>query len=154
MLYLKWVAINEKRKNKLVDLELIKKILPSNLLPSTYEGIVSSIDEKPTKEGGRSLHITVELVTPEKYKGELTVIMIRLPKALTGMGQGDLLLKYMRAMGYTNTDMLLNNAYVFEKHSLKELMKSTGRNIPASFTEHPRHYPVRAIEQPQPDEPA
>jgi len=154
MLYLRWIVINEKRKNKLVDLDLIKKIIPSNLLPDTYEGIVDSIDEKPTKEGGRSLHITVEMITPEKYKGELTVIMIRLPKALTGMGQGDLLLQYMRKLGYTNTDSLIGNAYVFEKHSLKELMKSTGRRIPASFTEHPRHYPVRGIEQPQPAEPA
>lgn len=137
----------------MVDLEQIKKIIPSNLLPSTYEGIVESIDEKLTKEGGRSLHINVELITPEKFKGELSVIMIRIPKALTGTGQGDMLLKYMKAMGYTDTEALIGNAYVFEKHSLKELAKSTGRRIPASFTEHPRHYPVRGIEQAQPDEP-
>lgn len=139
----------------MVDLGRIRQIVPSNLLPSTYEGIVESIDESvPTKEGGRSLRFNIELITPEKFKGELTTIMIRIPKALTGMGQGDMLLSYMKKLGYTDTEALVGNAYVFEKHSLKELMQSTGRRIPASFTEYPRHYPVRALEIEQPEEPA
>lgn len=138
----------------MVDLDNIRKMIPSNLLPSTYEGRIESIDESLTKEGGQSIRINVAIITPKKFQGELTMIMIRIPKALTGAGQGDMLLKFIRKMGYTNTDMLIGNDYVFERHSLKELAKETGRRIPASFTEHPRHYPVRPIPVTEPTEPS
>jgi hypothetical protein len=78
-------------------------------------------------------------------KGDVTVIMFRVAKALTGRGQTDLLLHYMRKLGFTDTANLVGNTYQWERKSLSELAKLTGASIPASFNENPRHYPVKVL---------
>ncbi len=148
-----------KGKKTMVDLAKIKKVVLSSDLPDTFNGVCKSIEEKGTKEGGKSLSVVVTITEPKEWtiiqegkrakvhtEGMDTVIMYRLPKALTGRGQGDMLLRYMRdSLGFTDTAQLIGNHYVWERHSITEL----GTKLPPSFTENPRHYPIKKIGQAQ-----
>lgn len=139
----------------MVDLLKIPMVILSSDLPESFSGKVLEIEEKSTKEGGSSINLTVEITETKaipimiegkqemvNVKGRKTNIMYRIPKARTGRGQGDLLLKYLRGLGFTDTQKLMNNEYIFERHSLTEI----DPNFPFAKTENPRHYPIKLVQ--------
>lgn len=145
-------------RKTLVDLGKIRKVLLASELPAIFTGIVKDIEEKGTKEGGQAINVTVAIETPKVHEmlvegemqkvnvaGRETAIMYRIPKALTGRGQGDLLLKCMREMGFTDTAKLMNHKVKFQRLSLRETIAP---DLPASFHENARHYPVEILDKP------
>lgn len=133
----------------MVNLNEIPRVILSSDMPDKFTGVVKKVEEQRTKEGGRSLEITILVKSPASIKNKEgntvqaldrnTMVMYRLPKALTGRGQGDMLLKFMHDIGYEDTDDLIDKEFVWERHTLADL----GSTLPAGFNPNPRHYPVK-----------
>lgn len=137
----------------MVNFDEQKRVLLASDLPDEFNGTVTSIEEGVTKEKGKSITFNITITAPKTHKlyvdgklteteifGQETQVMYRLPKALTGKGQGDLLFKCMREMNLGgNTTNMINKEYVWKRIALRTINPT----LPTTYNENPRHYPIR-----------
>ena len=135
--------------------EIPTSVLSSDL-PESFTGKVNKVEEALTKEGGKSITLDTTITSntdvtlykdgkayTESVKGKPTNIMYRIPKTITGKGQGDILFNCMEKMGIVDTKELANKEFVFNRIALR----SINPKMPVSFQEIPRHYPVSIVQQ-------
>ncbi len=139
----------------MVNRNEIPIVVLSSDLPDNFTGLVTKVDESTTKEGGKSVILDVTITSNteirtfkegkeniENVSGKPTNIMYRIPKALTGKGQGDILFDSMDRCNIKDTKQLVNKEYNFQRISLR----SVNPKLPATFMENARHYPVSIVQ--------
>lgn len=113
--------------------------IPKQRLASDYgETFKATVLSMTKAEGRTGPQIKVELVEVGTNKTFTTVYKI--PKALTGKGQLDLLLSQLNKLGLHLKEMQ-GKTFEWKKMSLKELDPKT------TMTGFDRHYPVKLLDQ-------
>ena len=98
-------------------------------VPPEFIGTVTQETEGVTKQGGKKLSWAVTMSNGSKIN-----LGWKVPKALTGKGQFDLLIKHLTELKIVDTKDAVGRTFRFKREALTGPMQG-----------NPRHYPIEQI---------